>query len=264
MGYDVSLMADSTSRWAEAMREISSRLEEMPGEEGYPAYLAARLSEFYERAGLVTALNGASGSVSVIGAVSPPGGDFSEPVTQNTLRIVKVFWALDAKLSQRRHFPAINWLNSYSLYLDALHDWYDKNVSPDWNKTRSWAMAVLQKEAELQEIVQLVGSDALPETEQITIEVARMIREIFLQQNAYDAVDTFCDMNKQYDMMKAIKLYSDLANGAQAAGVSPAQITTIKAKNELPQIKFTKDYKPMLAKIEKEMEAEFNALRSAA
>ena len=205
MGYDVSLMADSTSRWAEAMREISSRLEEMPGEEGYPAYLAARLSEFYERAGLVETLNGASGSVSVIGAVSPPGGDFSEPVTQNTLRIVKVFWALDAKLSQRRHFPAINWLNSYSLYLEALQDYYDKEVSPEWNKIRAWAMEVLQKEAELQEIVQLVGSDALPESEQVTIEVARMIREIFLQQNAYDAVDTFCDMTKQYDMMKAIK-----------------------------------------------------------
>ena len=264
MGYDVSLMADSTSRWAEAMREISSRLEEMPGEEGYPAYLAARLSEFYERAGLVRTLNGSSGSVSVIGAVSPPGGDFSEPVTQNTLRIVKVFWALDAKLSQRRHFPAINWLNSYSLYLDSLNDWYDKEVSPDWNPIRSWAMAVLQKEAELQEIVQLVGSDALPETEQLTIEIARMIREIFLQQNAYDAVDTFCDMKKQYDMMKAIRMYSDLAYAAQAAGVSPAQIIAIKAKNELPQIKFIKDYKPELAKIEKDMDAEFNALRSAA
>ena len=219
MGYDVSLMADSTSRWAEAMREISSRLEEMPGEEGYPAYLAARLSEFYERAGLVKTLAGGDGSVSVIGAVSPPGGDFSEPVTQNTLRIVKVFWALDAKLSQRRHFPAINWLNSYSLYLDTLHDWYDKEVSPEWNKLRSWAMEVLQKEAELQEIVQLVGSDALPEAEQITIEVARMIREVFLQQNAYHAVDTFCSMKKQYDMMKAIRLYSDLAYSAQAAGV---------------------------------------------
>ncbi|MDD3135057.1 MAG: ATP synthase subunit A [Methanoregula sp.] len=264
MGYDVSLMADSTSRWAEAMREISSRLEEMPGEEGYPAYLAARLSEFYERAGLVKTLNGARGSVSVIGAVSPPGGDFSEPVTQNTLRIVKVFWALDAKLSQRRHFPAINWLNSYSLYLDSLQDWYDKEVSPDWNQIRSWAMGVLQKEAELQEIVQLVGSDALPEAEQLTIEIARMIREIFLQQNAYDAVDTFCDMKKQYDMMKAIRLYSDLAYAAQVAGVSPAQIITIKAKNDLPQIKFIKDYKPELAKIEKQMDAEFNALRSAA
>jgi len=264
MGYDVSLMADSTSRWAEAMREISSRLEEMPGEEGYPAYLAARLSEFYERAGLVETLNGASGSVSVIGAVSPPGGDFSEPVTQNTLRIVKVFWALDAKLSQRRHFPAINWLNSYSLYLEALQDYYDKEVSPEWNKIRAWAMEVLQKEAELQEIVQLVGSDALPESEQVTIEVARMIREIFLQQNAYDAVDTFCDMSKQYDMMKAIKLFADLSYAAQLAGVSPAQIIAVKAKGELPQIKFIRDYKPELAKIEKQMDAEFNTLRSAA
>ncbi|HII98860.1 MAG TPA: V-type ATP synthase subunit A, partial [Methanoregula sp.] len=264
MGYDVSLMADSTSRWAEAMREISSRLEEMPGEEGYPAYLAARLSEFYERAGLVTTLSGAGGSVSVIGAVSPPGGDFSEPVTQNTLRIVKVFWALDAKLSQRRHFPAINWLNSYSLYLETLQGYYDKEVSPDWNKIRSWAMEVLQKEAELQEIVQLVGSDALPEAEQVTIEVARMIREIFLQQNAYDAVDTFCDMTKQYDMMKSIKLFADLAYAAQLAGVSPAQINTVKAKNELPQIKFIRDYKPELAKIEKQMDTEFNTLRSAA
>jgi len=264
MGYDVSLMADSTSRWAEAMREISSRLEEMPGEEGYPAYLAARLSEFYERAGLVKTLNGARGSVSVIGAVSPPGGDFSEPVTQNTLRIVKVFWALDAKLSQRRHFPAINWLNSYSLYLESLNDYYDREVSPEWNKIRSWAMEVLQKEAELQEIVQLVGSDALPESEQVTIEVARMIREIFLQQNAYDKVDTFCDMKKQYDMMKAIKLFSVLAYAAQIAGVSPTQINTIKSKNELNQIKFIKDYKPELAKIEKEMDAEFNVLRSAA
>ncbi len=264
MGYDVSLMADSTSRWAEAMREISSRLEEMPGEEGYPAYLAARLSEFYERAGLVKTLGGGNGSVSVIGAVSPPGGDFSEPVTQNTLRIVKVFWALDAKLSQRRHFPAINWLNSYSLYLDTLHDWYDREVSPEWNVIRSWAMEVLQKEAELQEIVQLVGSDALPEAEQITIEVARMIREIFLQQNAYDPVDTFCDMKKQYDMMKSIKLYSDLGYAAQAAGVTPMQIIGVKAKNDLPQIKFIKDYKPELEKIEKQMDAEFNALRAAA
>jgi len=264
MGYDVSLMADSTSRWAEAMREISSRLEEMPGEEGYPAYLAARLSEFYERAGLVKTLAGGDGSVSVIGAVSPPGGDFSEPVTQNTLRIVKVFWALDAKLSQRRHFPAINWLNSYSLYLDTLHDWYDREVSPEWNTLRSWAMEVLQKEAELQEIVQLVGSDALPETEQITIEVARMIREIFLQQNAYDAVDTFCDMKKQYDIMKSIKLFADLSAAAQAVGVTPTQIIASKAKNELPQIKFIKDYKPELEKIAKAMDTEFNALRAAA
>ena len=262
MGYDVSLMADSTSRWAEAMREISSRLEEMPGEEGYPAYLAARLSEFYERAGRVVNNNGTSGSVSVIGAVSPPGGDFSEPVTQNTLRIVKVFWALDAKLSQRRHFPAINWLNSYSLYLDSLNEWYDREVSPEWNPLRAWAMGILQKEAELQEIVQLVGSDALPDEEQITIEVARMIREVFLQQNAYDAVDTFCPMSKQYDMMKAIKHYADLARTAQAGGATPQQIVGVKSKNELPQIKFIKDYEPELEKIMKEMEAEFEAMRA--
>jgi V/A-type H+-transporting ATPase subunit A len=262
MGYDVSLMADSTSRWAEAMREISSRLEEMPGEEGYPAYLAARLSEFYERAGRARVLSGGLGSVSVIGAVSPPGGDFSEPVTQNTLRIVKVFWALDAKLSQRRHFPAINWLNSYSLYLDILHDWYDQNVSPDWNRLRAWAMEVLQKESELQEIVQLVGSDALPEEQQITIEVARMIREVFLQQNAYDAVDTYCDMTKQYEMVKAIKKFSDLAYAAQAAGALPAQIMAVPSKNELPQIKFIKDYKPVLARLLDQMDTEVNALRA--
>ncbi|NTU99974.1 MAG: ATP synthase subunit A [Methanoregulaceae archaeon] len=263
MGYDVSLMADSTSRWAEAMREISSRLEEMPGEEGYPAYLAARLSEFYERAGRVKTLSGRDGSVSVIGAVSPPGGDFSEPVTQNTLRIVKVFWALDAKLSQRRHFPAINWLNSYSLYLDTLHDWYDKEVSPEWNVLRAWAMEVLQKEAELQEIVQLVGSDALPEAEQVTIEVARMIREIFLQQNAYDPVDTFCAMSKQYDMMKSIKAFADHAYAAQVAGVSPPQIISIQSKNDLPQIKFIKDYKPELERIKNAMDSEFTKLRSS-
>ena len=263
MGYDVSLMADSTSRWAEAMREISSRLEEMPGEEGYPAYLAARLSEFYERAGRVVNLNETDGSVSVIGAVSPPGGDFSEPVTQNTLRIVKVFWALDAKLSQRRHFPAINWLNSYSLYLDTLSAWYDREVSPEWNPLRAWAMSVLQKEAELQEIVQLVGSDALPDEEQVTIEVARMIREIFLQQNAYDAVDTFCPMSKQYDMLNSIKHYADLARTAQIGGANPQQIVGIKTKNELVQIKFIKDYEPVLEKILKDMEAEFDAMRTA-
>ncbi|MDD1714165.1 MAG: ATP synthase subunit A [Methanoregulaceae archaeon] len=263
MGYDVSLMADSTSRWAEAMREISSRLEEMPGEEGYPAYLAARLSEFYERAGRVKTLSGRDGSVSVIGAVSPPGGDFSEPVTQNTLRIVKVFWALDAKLSQRRHFPAINWLNSYSLYLDTLHDWYDKEVSPEWNVLRAWAMEVLQKEAELQEIVQLVGSDALPEAEQVTIEVARMIREIFLQQNAYDPVDTFCDMSKQYDMMKTIRSFADHAYAAQVAGVTPQQIIGIQSKNDLPQIKFIKDYRPELERIKNAMDSEFTRLRSS-
>ncbi|MDD3573453.1 MAG: ATP synthase subunit A [Methanospirillum sp.] len=264
MGYDVSLMADSTSRWAEAMREISSRLEEMPGEEGYPAYLAARLSEFYERAGGVNTLNKDFGSVTVIGAVSPPGGDFSEPVTQNTLRIVKCFWALDAKLSQRRHFPAINWLNSYSLYLDTLSRYYDEEVSPDWNPLRSWAMEVLQKEAELQEIVQLVGSDALPDEEQVTIEVARMLREIFLQQNAFDPVDTFCDMTKQFDILKAIKFYSDQAYTALKAGVITSQITGLKAKNDLPQIKYVKEYKPEIEGIVKAMESEFTNLREAA
>jgi V/A-type H+-transporting ATPase subunit A len=264
MGYDVSLMADSTSRWAEAMREISSRLEEMPGEEGYPAYLAARLSEFYERAGRVKTLNDDFGSVTVIGAVSPPGGDFSEPVTQNTLRIVKCFWALDAKLSQRRHFPAINWLNSYSLYLDTLGPYYDEKVSPEWNPLRTWAMEVLQKEAELQEIVQLVGSDALPDEEQVTIEVARMLREIFLQQNAFDPVDTFCDMGKQFDILKAIRFYSDQAGGALKAGVMTAQITGLKAKADLPQIKYVRDYKPEIERIVKGMETEFTKLREAA
>ena len=262
MGYDVALMADSTSRWAEAMREICSRLEEMPGEEGYPAYLSSRLSEFYERAGLVQPLGGGSGSVSVIGAVSPAGGDFSEPVTQNTLRIVKVFWALDANLSRRRHFPAINWLQSYSLYMAQLNDYYDEKVSPEWNKLRAWFMEVLQKEAELLEIVQLVGSDALPETEQITIEVARMIRELFLQQNGFDPVDTYCDLPKQLDMFKMIRSYADLAYAAQVAGVPPSQILAVKAKNEMPQIKFTKDYKPVLAKIYTDMEAEFKSLRA--
>lgn len=262
MGYDVALMADSTSRWAEAMREICSRLEEMPGEEGYPAYLSSRLSEFYERAGLVQPLAGGSGSVSVIGAVSPAGGDFSEPVTQNTLRIVKVFWALDANLSRRRHFPAINWLQSYSLYMAQLNDFYDEKVSPEWNKLRSWFMEVLQKEAELQEIVQLVGSDALPEAEQITIEVARMIRELFLQQNGFDPVDTYCSLEKQLDMFKMIKAYADLAYAAQAAGVPPVQILAVKAKNEMPQIKFTKEYKPVLDKIYAEMDAEFKGLRA--
>jgi len=262
MGYDVALMADSTSRWAEAMREICSRLEEMPGEEGYPAYLSSRLSEFYERAGLVQPLAGGSGSVSVIGAVSPAGGDFSEPVTQNTLRIVKVFWALDANLSRRRHFPAINWLQSYSLYMGQLNDYYDEKVSPEWNKLRSWFMEILQKEAELQEIVQLVGSDALPEAEQITIEVARMIRELFLQQNGFDPVDTYCSLEKQLDMFKMIKAYADLAYAAQAAGVPPAQILAVKAKNEMPQIKFAKEYKPVLDKIYSDMDAEFKALRA--
>ncbi len=260
MGYDVSLMADSTSRWAEAMREISSRLEEMPGEEGYPAYLAARLSEFYERSGKVKALCGKEGSITVIGAVSPPGGDFSEPVTQNTLRIVKVFWALDAKLAQRRHFPAINWLNSYSLYSKALEDWYRENVSPEWVKLRNDAMELLQKEAELQEIVQLVGSDALPEDQQLTLEIARMIREYFLQQNAYHEVDTFCPMDKQYKLLKAITTWGDKAQTALEGGASVEDIMKSKTKDDLAKVKFEKDFDAALGVILKNMEEEFAKL----
>jgi len=261
MGYDVSLMADSTSRWAEAMREISSRLEEMPGEEGYPAYLAARLSEFYERAGSVETLSGTNGSVTVIGAVSPPGGDFSEPVTQNTLRIVKVFWALDSKLSQRRHFPSINWLESYSLYTDALAEWYEENVSPEWPRLRSEAMEILQKESELQEIVQLVGSDALPEDQQLTLEVARMIREYFLQQNAFHDVDTFCEMKKQYKLMKAIMKYSDLAITALEGGADLEAITSMKSKDDLSKVKFEKEFDAELNKVLSAMDKEFEEIR---
>ncbi len=198
MGYDVALMADSTSRWAEAMREISSRLEEMPGEEGYPAYLAASLSEFYERAGLFQLFNGDVGSISVVGAVSPPGGDFSEPVTQNTLRIVKTFWALDADLAEKRHFPSINWNESYSLYSQQLDPWYRENVAEDYPEIRQWAVDVLDEEAELQEIVQLVGKDALPEDQQLTLEVSRYIREAWLQQDAFNDTDTYCEPEKTY------------------------------------------------------------------
>ena len=261
MGYDVSLMADSTSRWAEAMREISSRLEEMPGEEGYPAYLAARLSEFYERAGKVKALSGKDGSITVIGAVSPPGGDFSEPITQNTLRIVKVFWALDAKLAQRRHFPSINWLNSYSLYTKALGPWYDEHVSPDWVKLRNDAMELLQKESELQEIVQLVGSDALPEDQQLTLEVARMIREYFLQQNAYHEVDTFCPMDKQFKLLKSIMSWGDKAHNALDGGAPIEDIMKLKSKDDLAKVKYEKEFDTALGVILKTMEDEFAKLR---
>lgn len=260
MGYDVSLMADSTSRWAEAMREISSRLEEMPGEEGYPAYLSARLSEFYERSGRVQALCGKEGSITVIGAVSPPGGDFSEPITQNTLRIVKVFWALDAKLAQRRHFPAINWLNSYSLYSKALGDWYKENVSPDWVKLRDDAMELLQKESELQEIVQLVGSDALPEDQQLTLEITRMIREYFLQQNAYHEVDTFCPMDKQFKLLKAITTWGNRAQSALEGGAAIEEIMKSKSKDDLAKVKFEKDFDSALGVILKTMDEEFKKL----
>jgi V/A-type H+/Na+-transporting ATPase subunit A len=262
MGFDVSLMADSTSRWAEAMREISSRLEEMPGEEGYPAYLAARLSQFYERAGRVITNNEQEGSVSIIGAVSPPGGDFSEPVTQNTLRIVKVFWALDAKLAQRRHFPAINWLQSYSLYNQSLAAWYSENVANDWNEKRGKAMDILQKEAELQEIVQLVGSDSLPEPEQLTIEVARMLREIFLQQNAFHEVDTYSPLKKQYDLLTAILEYDTLARKALDAGGSVKDIISVKGREELARSKFEKNFDELIVKIRQSIKTDLGALGS--
>ncbi len=262
MGFDVSLMADSTSRWAEAMREISSRLEEMPGEEGYPAYLSARLSEFYERAGRVESLAGLNGSITIIGAVSPPGGDFSEPVTQNTLRIVKVFWALDAKLAQRRHFPSINWLSSYSLYTKGLADWYNDNVSPEWVKLRDNAMDMLQQESELQEIVQLVGSDALPPDQQLTLEITRMIREIFLQQNAFHPVDTFCPMDRQYKLLDTIQKFADKANAALDSGVTMQDIVKLESKDELGKVRFDEDFEGALKKVIKKMEDEFDSLKS--
>ena len=262
MGYDVSLMADSTSRWAEAMREISSRLEEMPGEEGYPAYLSARLSEFYERAGRVESLAGLNGSITIIGAVSPPGGDFSEPVTQNTLRIVKVFWALDAKLAQRRHFPSINWLSSYSLYTKGLADWYNDNVSPEWVKLRDNAMDLLQQESELQEIVQLVGSDALPPDQQLTLEITRMIREIFLQQNAFHPVDTFCPMDRQYKLLDTIQKFADKANAALESGVTMQDIVKLESKDELGKVRFDEDFEGALKKVLDKMEDEFDSLKS--
>ncbi|WP_336326960.1 ATP synthase subunit A [Halovenus sp. HT40] len=241
MGYDVALMADSTSRWAEAMREISSRLEEMPGEEGYPAYLAARLSEFYERAGYFENINGTEGSVSAIGAVSPPGGDFSEPVTQNTLRIVKTFWALDADLAERRHFPAINWDESYSLYRDQLDPWFEDNVAEDWPEQRQWAIDVLDEEGELQEIVQLVGKDALPEDQQLTLEVARFLKEAWLQQNALHDVDRYCPPEKTYQILGAIKTFNDEAFEALDAGVPVEEITDIDALPRLNRIGTTPD-----------------------
>jgi V/A-type H+-transporting ATPase subunit A len=260
MGFDVSLMADSTSRWAEAMREISSRLEEMPGEEGYPAYLSARLSEFYERAGYVRTLEGSEGSITVIGAVSPPGGDFSEPVTQNTLRIVKVFWALDAKLAQRRHFPSINWLTSYSLYTQGLTDWFTENVAPDWVVLRDHAMDLLQQEAELQEIVQLVGSDALPEDQQIVLEISRMIREYFLQQNAFHPVDTYCPFDKQYKLLKAISKYGEMATAALEAGIPMKDILSVESKDELAKVKFEENFQSALDTVMTKMDKEFAQL----
>ena len=260
-GYDVSLMADSTSRWAEAMREISSRLEEMPGEEGYPAYLASRLSEFYERAGRVETMAGDDGSVTVIGAVSPAGGDFSEPVTQNTLRIVKVFWALDSKLAQKRHFPAINWLTSYSLYNRVLGDWYSENASEKWSDNIATTMAILQEESELQEIVQLVGSDALPEDQQLTLEVARLLREFYLQQNAFHDVDTYCKLNVQAEFLDVILYYKELAEAALASGISVPNLTAIPVLEELGRSKFEENFIDLLPKLRKRIKNEISRLK---
>jgi V/A-type H+-transporting ATPase subunit A len=242
MGYDVALMADSTSRWAEAMREISSRLEEMPGEEGYPAYLSSRLAEFYERAGRVQTLAGGDGSISVIGAVSPPGGDISEPVSQGTLRIVKVFWGLDAGLARQRHFPSIDWLSSYSLYPQALDQWYRDNIASDFPEVRTEISALLQVEAELQEIVQLVGSDALPIDQQLTLEVARMIREYFLQQNAFHDVDTYSDLNLQYAMARGILSFQEEAKKAIAGGAGLEEVVNVQARTDLMRGRFEDGY----------------------
>ena len=259
MGYNVSLMADSTSRWAEAMREISSRLEEMPGEEGYPAYLSARLSEFYERAGRIETVAGGTGSISVVGAVSPPGGDLNEPVTQNTLRIVRVFWALDSKLRERRHFPAINWLTSYSLYAGQLDGWYKANVNEEFPELRNWATELLQKEAELQEIVQLVGSDALPEEQKLILEVTRMIREVFLQQNAYHPVDTYSPLKRQYTYLKVIKMFSDHAEKAVENEVSVEAIANMPIRQRLQRAKLEptvdQDLEAIMAGMDKDFEA---------
>jgi len=260
MGYDVALMADSTSRWAEAMREISSRLEEMPGEEGYPAYLSSRLAEFYERAGRIETLEGKDGSISVIGAVSPPGGDISEPVSQGTLRIVKVFWGLDASLARKRHFPAINWLNSYSLYPPSLDPWYRVNVAQDFPEVRTRISTLLQEEAELQEIVQLVGSDALPVGQQVTLEVARMIREFFLSQNAFHDVDTYSSLDLQYKMAMSILTFQDAAEKAIAAGAMLEEVVNVESRSNLMRNRFEAGFVERIDDLTTEMVKEISSL----
>ena len=260
MGYNVALMADSTSRWAEAMREISGRLEEMPGEEGFPAYLASRLAEFYERSGRVQTLGSEDrfGSVTVLGAVSPPGGDLSEPVTQNTLRIVRVFWALDTGLADRRHFPAIHWLTSYSLYVDAIKDWWEQKLGEDWKALRAEAVEMLQKEAQLEEIVRLVGPDALPERERAVLESARMMREDLLQQFAFHEVDTYCPIEKQLEMLKLLLKFYKNSTEAVKRGVPVEEIKKLPIKDEiagmkrLPPERFEKEYKAMVGRLEKQ------------
>ena len=264
MGYDVALMADSTSRWAEAMREISSRLEEMPGEEGYPAYLSSRLAEFYERAGRVQTLAGDDGSISVIGAVSPPGGDISEPVSQGTLRIVKVFWSLDAQLAWQRHFPSINWLTSYSLYPQALNQWYRDNVASDFPDVRTKISTLLQVEAELQEIVQLVGSDALPMDQQLTLEVARMIREFFLQQNAFHPVDTYTALPLQYAMARAILSFEEAAKKAMTAGAALEDVVNVESRSLLMRSRLEEGFEERIEKLVNDMVTEVSATAEVA
>ena len=253
MGYSVVLLADSTSRWAEALREMSGRLEEMPGEEGYPAYLSSRLAGFYERAGRVVSngSDGRVGALSIVGAVSPQGGDISEPVSQATLRIVKVFWGLDSSLAYRRHFPAINWLKSYSLYIDMMEKWYAENVSPDWMPQRHRIMALLQEEAELDEIVKLVGMDALVASDRLKLEVARSIREDYLHQDAFHEVDTYASLEKQCIMMRLVLKFYDLANAALGDGVSINKLVSIPVRERIGRIKYV---------AENEVAAEYDAV----
>jgi V/A-type H+-transporting ATPase subunit A len=260
MGYDVALMADSTSRWGEALREVSGRLEEMPGEEGYPAYLATRLAAFYERAGRVVCLGSDErlGSITIVGAVSPPGGDFSEPITQNTLRIAGTFWALDTSLAYRRHFPSVNWIKSYSLYLDSIQDWFVQNGFDEWKEMRDVTMYLLQKEVELQEIVQLVGPDALPESEKAILEVTRMIREDFLQQSAYHEIDSFCPLEKQYCMLKVILNFYNRTSEAMNRGVALNKILKLPLKQEIGRMKELADVskiKDLIGEIDKNIAA---------
>ena len=243
MGYSVALMADSTSRWAEALREMSGRLEEMPGEEGYPAYLGSRLAQFYERAGHVTCLGAdrREGILTAIGAVSPPGGDLSDPVAQATLRIVKVFWGLDAALAYKRHFPAINWLVSYSLYAERVDEWMDRNVSPEWSRLHTLALRLLQEESELEEIVKLVGIDSLSPGDRLKLEAARSIREDFLQQNSFDEVDTYTSLPKQFRMLQTVLRYYELGEKALAAGVPIRTLTALPVRDRIARLKYAKE-----------------------
>lgn len=263
MGYNVALMADSTSRWAEALREISGRLEEMPGEEGYPAYLASSLAAFYERAGICDVLGNREGSISVIGAVSPSGGDFSEPVTQNTLRIVRVFWALDTELKNKRHFPSVNWLRSYSLYLDEVAPWWAENVNDNWHDLRRRSMRLLEKESELQEIVQLVGPDALPPSDRFALQAARIIREDFLQQNAFHDVDTFCEPKKQFRMLEIMMEYHDkgmeLLDKKRCTAEDLEEMKTVEKLSRMSNIP-SDQWEERFSDIEMNMNKEFSSL----